>query len=125
MTSPSRHKLTIPTLTHEELQAELSRTKVREPRAACRPSPSPLPYITLALALAHITLTLAPTLLLLTPTQVGASGGAPTLRLDRWVLPAASAARRMALRHEACRSTLHEPTLVLRLFYGALPLLTS
>lgn len=41
------------------------------------------------------------------------------LRLRRWDAPSAPSAAALRARHEACRAQLSEPSLVLRLFYGA------
>lgn len=49
-----------------------------------------------------------------------ALGVAPVLTLRSWALPSSECARTLTLRHVACRATLAEPSLVLRLFYGAL-----
>jgi hypothetical protein len=54
-----------------------------------------------------------------TKPSAAAVGARAALRLTKHVEPSASSARTLALRHEACRATLSEPSLALRLFYGA------
>ena len=50
------------------------------------------------------------------PSAIGTDTG---LKLTRFVVPPASGLTRMKRRHEACRAMLTEPSLALRLFYGA------
>ena len=41
------------------------------------------------------------------------------LTLNRWVPPSPASGSRLQLRHSSCRSLLNDPSLALRLFYGA------